>query len=186
MPTWSTREALERAAILQAGRSADVRATLEELERGFGWDGFNGLCDEHEVPMKRLAELHELIDHLVANLKGGHGIPATPAASVPRKAMPPVTYLKVQQPHQADMRPTTNEPLRIQRLKASYVQRAEARAAQGLANASEAAALCGFSRSGWSAFAASGRAPKPCQGQGRTAVWRRADLVDIKPRRNAA
>lgn len=92
--TPSTRQTLDRAAALQPGRSADILLTLAELEAELGIDGDGTLCAEHQAVALRLAELHLLVDHLVANLRGGHGVPPTPPESAPRKGMRPVTHMQ--------------------------------------------------------------------------------------------
>lgn len=205
MSIWSTRQALERAATLQAGRSAEVIATLDEMADAFGITSamadahVTGRCLEHQAAVTRLAELHELVDHLVANLKGGHGVPATPPTTAgARKGMPPVTHLKKpastapQKPHPGVMRPPdftgprgTRAPRTAESIaltKATLRKKAEARAQRGLASAREAATLTGYTLSGWYSAMAAGRVPKPHSGKGRSAIWQRADLVDVRPR----
>lgn len=174
----STRETLEAAAALQASRSADVVLELAAMEQEMGWGAFGdiGLCAEHQAAVNRIAELHLLVDHLVGNLRGGNGVPPTPAAVPERRSMRPVVYLKqgtrppdAQGLHHAVLRPAerTNRP-------------AAPPHSDGWLNVAEAAKATGHSRSWFKKLRAKGRIPEPAGGSLNRPLWRAEQLEAVQ------
>jgi predicted DNA-binding transcriptional regulator AlpA len=164
----STREVLALAAQATEHRSADIVLTLAELEQKIGWaDVLPGLCAEHQAAVNRLAELHLLIDQLAANLRGGHGVPATPAQPAARRGMPPVTHAKPQQ--------------RMDPRRAAPAERAD-----GLVNVREAQRRTGFSQAGFYMARQDGRVPEPHLVEGRSPYWRPEQLEGVAKHRNPA
>ena len=184
IPTPSVREVLERAKIAGADRSADILLMLAEFEQELGWDDvMPGLCTEHQAVANRMAELHLLVDHMAANLRGGHGVPPTPPEAAPRRRMPPVTHTKARG---IDAPPAAPRGIgaAIRRLP-NAEQQANARANRpdGLLTRAEAMRFVGYGPAGFAVARKAGRIPDPCSYQGRSPLWRREQLEGINPLR---
>lgn len=176
---WSTRETLERAAAQQTGRSADITLGLAEMEQELGWgDVLPGLCGEHQRAVNRLAELHLLIDHLVANLRGGHGVPATPAPPAPpagkrqdaAREAPALVAEPQQRPAPAACTPAPAAPPATLRARSD-----------GLLTRREAIVATGYSDPGFAFARNSGRIPAPRAHEGRSPLWHPEQLQGITP-----
>jgi hypothetical protein len=64
------------------------------------FDRMDGRIEEHQAAVDHIAALLELVEHLVANLKGGFALPPTPVAhAAPRRQAVPATHARpIQQP----------------------------------------------------------------------------------------
>jgi predicted DNA-binding transcriptional regulator AlpA len=174
----STREVLALAANASEHRSADVVLKLAELEQEIGWaDVLPGLCAEHQTAVNRLAELHLIIDHLAANLRGGQGVPPTPQAAAARNSQPAPASTRPQ----ARIDPAKPRPAAPRRGLANHAQQANARGgrADGLLTRAEALAFVGLSVSSFHKACADGRVPQPHAHEGRSPLWRPDQLAGV-------
>jgi hypothetical protein len=158
---WSARQCFERAAALDTQSDAVV-AELDAMTREL-WGNLDdaGRCSEHQAAIDHIAALLTLVEHLVANLKGGFAVPATPAPPPRLPPAPPVTY----------QQPQAQPP--------SYKPPAEAPAVHLLDRAA-AAARCRLSIQGFDAQRRDGRVPPPHTTRGRTPLWHPDQLVNVR------
>lgn len=177
----SVRECLERAKAAAAHRSLDIVRLLADVEQAMGWSEISqGLCDEHQAAANRLAELHLLIDHLAANLRGGYGVPPTPPEAVPRRRMPPVTHTKARGIDAPPAAPRGAGAAMRRAPNAEQQANARANRPDGLLTRTEAMQFIGYAPAGFAVALRAGRIPKPHTYQGRSPLWRREQLEGIK------
>jgi hypothetical protein len=162
---WSVRQCTERLAALDQ-RSDAVVAELDAMTRDL-WGNLEdaGRCSEHQAAVDLIAALLDLAEHLVANLKGGFALPATPeVTSAPRTPTPPVTYLQ----------PIAQPP----GYKAPAASPAQPHV--HLLDRAAAAAHCRLSIQGFDAQRRDGRVPAPARTDGRTPLWHPAQLAHVR------
>ena len=177
MTSPSTRQALEAVARVQATRSEDVILGLAMLEQEIGWaDVMPGLCAEHQAAVDRIFELHSLIDHLAANLRGGYGVPPTPPPAPERKQMAPLCGRQVASNMASHRKPQTPQAHHMSR-------NAKGGRTDGLLNHEEAAKATGYSKAGFHVARKAGRIPEPVMLVGKSPFWRKDQLAGITPMR---
>lgn len=181
----STREVLFSAGLASGHRSADILLRLAEMEIDIGILGEPAeLCCEHQAAANRLAELHLLIDHLAANLRGGHGVPPTPPQAVPRKGMRPVTHTQARPIHTAAAAPAVPKATKPKHRKINAAQiNARGNRSDGLVTRREAMQITGYSSPGLTMAMTSGRIPAPHKREGRSPLWRPEQIAGIHPLR---
>lgn len=88
---WSVRQCMERAAALLE-TSTDVLRGLDAMAEGVFGDmpGFTDRCSEHQAVAVQLDHLHTLVEHCIANLRGGFAAPATPIVERVERTSPPL------------------------------------------------------------------------------------------------
>lgn len=74
---WSVLECERRARALEE-RSHLIVAELDRMAAELGMGPATDRCDEHIAVVTQLDQLHTLVEHCLANLRGGFALPPTP------------------------------------------------------------------------------------------------------------
>jgi predicted DNA-binding transcriptional regulator AlpA len=182
---WSVRQCKERAAQLLLA-SDDVVTTLDGQaeEFGFGPIEHGSRCAEHQAAVTQLDHLHTLVEHLLANLAGGFGAPATPfkagSPAAPTNGAEDQTAKPLHR--QAPTKSTAPKPVRVVTPpKTRDIARAQA-LAEGLIDMSGVSKLTGYSHATVQCYRSDGRLPKEHAMRASIPFWRPEQFNDIRCR----